>query len=221
MEDCKPMTKTPPGNDPAKDLVERAYSIRSEKEQRALYKDWAESYDDAMVGGLQYTSPKKCARLLAEHLTDRHSPVLDVGCGTGLAGLELARFGFSVIDGIDISRDMLEMARRREIYRDLMAADLLQHLPIADAVYGGAICTGTFTHAHVGAACLDELVRTFKPGAVFAFTVHRDVHEEMGFTAKLDELSHSDALQLLAHSRDTYYDSSDDPEGHFYAYRKL
>lgn len=215
------MAKTPPGNDPARDLVQRAYTIEDEGEQRALYKDWAETYDDAMVGGLQYTSPKKCARLLAEHLRDTSLPVLDVGCGTGLAGLELSRLGFGTIDGIDVSEDMLAMAGRRGIYRDLMAADLLQALPVADAVYGGAICTGTFTHAHVGAGCLDELVRTFKPGAVFAFTVHRDVHEEMGFAGKLDALSRSGALQLLAHSRGTYYDSSDDPEGHFYAYRKL
>ncbi len=215
------MGKPPPGNDPATDLVQRAYTVASEDEQRALYRDWAESYDEAMVGGLQYTSPAKCARLLAGQLEDKAAPVLDVGCGTGLAGYELSTLGFATIDGIDVSEDMLAVARRRGIYRDLMAGDLLKTLPIADASYAGAICTGTFTHAHVGAACLDELIRTFRPGAIFAFTVHRDVHDELGFTDKLTGLTADGVLKRLSHTRDTYYASTDDPEGHFYVFRKL
>ncbi len=213
------MAKKPLDN-PAEDLVARAYALKDPDEQKALYHDWAETYDEAMVDELQYASPRKCAALLARHVNDNQARILDVGCGTGLAGSELAKLGFSRMDGIDISQDMLNVAAKRDIYQQLFTADLLQPLNIESSVYGGAICTGTFTHAHVSADCLDEIVRTLRREAVFAFTVHRDVLEPMGFDAKLAALEEAGTLKQAAHIRDTYYDSSDDPEGHYYAYLK-
>ncbi|MGI9462879.1 MAG: class I SAM-dependent DNA methyltransferase [Aestuariivirgaceae bacterium] len=209
-----------PTDDPAEDLVARAYTVKSRDEQQALYHDWAETYDEAMVGGLQYASPRKCAELLARHMSDKQAAILDIGCGTGLAGSELAKHGYHKLDGIDISGDMLDVAAKRGIYRHLFTADLLQPLDIAGGSYDAAICTGTFTHAHVGASCLDEIFRTLKPGAVFAFTVHRDVHEPQGFGVKLKQLEASQIIAPLEHFNDTYYDTSDDPEGHYYAYMK-
>ena len=146
---------------------------------------------------------------------------LDVGCGTGLAGAELTALDFKVIDGIDISDDMLKVARQRGIYRDLFSADLLAPLPIGDTVYGGAICTGTFTHAHVGAACLDEIIRTLRTGAVFAFTVHVDVYQPAGFAEKLGALAEARVLKELSHEHGIYFAAATEPEGHYFAFEKL
>lgn len=210
-----------PADNPAADLVARAYSITDGDEQQALYHDWAETYDEAMIGGLKYVSPRKCAALYARHKADMTGLILDVGCGTGLAGSELVKLGFTQMDGLDLSESMLEMAGKRGLYRKLFEADLLKPLDIETGVYDGAICTGTFTHAHVGAQCLDEIVRTLKSGAVFAFTVHREVHDELGFGVKLAGLEGTGVLSQKEHTRDIYFAGSEEAEGHYYAYVKV
>ncbi|MDH3740074.1 MAG: class I SAM-dependent methyltransferase [Hyphomicrobiales bacterium] len=209
-----------PADNPAADLVARAYSITDADEQQALYHDWAGTYDEAMIGDLNYVSPQKCAALYARHQADKSGLILDVGCGTGLAGSELAKLGYDMMDGIDLSESMLEMAGKRGLYRKLFVADLLKPLDIETGVYDGAICTGTFTHAHVGAECLDEIVRTLKPGGLFAFTVHREVHDELGFGAKLAALERAGVLTQKEHTRDIYFEDSQEAEGHYYAYVK-
>ncbi len=207
-------------DDAAEALLKRAYETDRPDEQLALYRDWAGTYDETMIDGLGYLSPSNCANLLAEHLPDRTADIIDIGCGTGLAGAALAAHGYRTIDGLDISQAMLDVAGGRGIYRNLFVADLLGRVNVDDATYGGAICTGTFTHAHVGAACLDEICRILAPGAVFAFTVHRDVLGPMGFADKLADLQAQDILHLLAHHNGKYFEDGDPQEGNYFAYRK-
>lgn len=207
-------------HDRAARLVARAYSLKSPEQARALYRDWAATYDATMTDGLAYASPRRCADLLARHLAARSARILDIGCGTGLAGRELARHGFTTIDGIDLSPDMLKFAAASGVYATTVEADVTKPLAMATARYGGAICTGTFTHAHVGAECLDEIVRVLAPGAVFAFTVHLDVLEPAGFAAALERLERAGELTLLESFEGAYYDTSEKVEGRYYAWRR-
>ena len=62
-------------------------------------------------GELGYVGPDRISRMLAAHLDDVATPVLDVGCGTGLTSVHLAEQGFRAIDGIDITPAMLERAK--------------------------------------------------------------------------------------------------------------
>ena len=211
----------PPGVSPqAAQLLERAYALDSDAQSRALYRDWAETYDDTMLQGLQYQSPQTVARLLADHLPDRQAVVLDVGCGTGLLGQGLAGHGFATIDGLDVSPEMMQVAQRRGVYRAFIAADLNQPLAIADASYGGMSCCGTFTHGHVGAGCLDELFRVLRPGAPFAFTVKLEVFESMGFRVKLDALVQQGGIRQVRFVHDRHYATSKQPDGVFCVYAR-
>ena len=115
----------PPGVSPeAAELLERAYALDSDEKSRALYRDWAQTYDETMLQGLHYQSPQTVARLLAAHLPDRQAAVLDIGCGTGLLGQGLAEHGFGTIDGLDVSPEMMQVAQRRGVYRRFIEADL-------------------------------------------------------------------------------------------------
>ena len=211
--------KIPQGVSPhAAQLLERAYALDSDEKSRALYRDWAETYDQTMLQGLSYQSPAVVADLLARHLLARDAAVLDVGCGTGLAGHNLAAYGFSVIDGIDVSPEMMQVAERRGIYRRFVNADLHGQLPLADASYGGALGSGIFTHGHVDARCLDELFRVLRPGAPFAFTVKLEVFEPLGFKAKLAELVDAGCIRQLFFTHDRHYSTSAQPDGVFCVY---
>lgn len=206
----------PEGVDPeSAALLERAYGLQTPEDSRALYRDWAGTYERTMQEGLGYVSPWRLADLLARHLPERSVSVLDIGCGTGLAASALAGHGFANIDGIDISAEMLGVARASGRYARLFEADLTRDLPIADCSYAAAICTGTFTHGHVGAGCLPEILRVLRPGALFAFTVHRDVWDPMGFGAALDALVRRGEIEFRFSEEGPYYVNSASVDGRY------
>ena len=197
------------------ELLRRAYGLRSDAESLALYRDWATSYDRTMLDGLQYQSPRLVAERLAAWMPGRDGAVLDIGCGTGLAGRELAARGFTVIDGVDISPDMMAVAREHGGYRYLVCADLNARLPLADSAYQGAICCGTFTSGHVRAHCLYEIMRVLAPSAPFAFTVKLEVWESFGFKDKLAHLQASGVLAIVALEPGCLYANSPESDGMF------
>ena len=202
-------------------LLERAYALDSDEKSRALYRDWAETYDETMIKGLNYLSPGKVADLLAGHLPDRKAALLDIGCGTGLAGQGLAGHGFVTIDGLDVSPEMMHVVARRGVYRNFITADLNLPLAIASETYDGASCSGTFTHGHVAANCLDELFRILKPGAPFAFTVKLEVWESLGFKDKLGAMMDCGGIVERAFMHDRHYDTSVQPDGVFCVYERV
>ena len=202
-------------------LLRRAYALSSDEESQRLYRDWAATYDDTMLHGLHYQSPRLVADRLAALIAARDSAVLDIGCGTGLVGRELAARGFSVIDGIDISPEMMAVARQKGGYRDFVCADLNARLPLADASYSGAICCGTFTSGHVRANCLEEVLRVLAPGAPFAFTVKLEVWESFGFKDTLARLEACGALKALHYEPGCLYANSAEPDGMFCAIERL
>ena len=207
--------------DSEQELLRRAYALSSDEESQALYRDWATTYDDTMLGGLQYQSPKLVADRLAALLDARQSAVLDIGCGTGLVGRELAARGFATIDGIDISHDMMRVARQKGGYRELIYADLNVRLPLADTSYGGAICCGTFTSGHVRANCVGEILRVLAPGAPFAFTVKLQVWESFGFKDALAEFEARGLLKALRYDTGCLYANSAEPDGMFCSIQRL
>ena len=167
-------------------FVKGAYGLEGAEAAKTFYAEWSSSYDDHMVGELGYISPDRIARMLADHLDDVSIPVLDIGCGTGLTSVYLAEQGFRAIDGIDITPEMLERAKARGIYRNLIRADLTQPLDLDDGSYGAAVSSGTFTCGHVGPEPLPEIVRVLRPGGLMAITIHQDLWEAKGFKALLD-----------------------------------
>ena len=64
--------------------------------------------------------------------------VLDLGCGSGLSGECLEENGHYWI-GIDISRDMLDVAKVREVEGDLILGDLGDGLPFKAGAFDGAM----------------------------------------------------------------------------------
>lgn len=203
------------------ELLRRAYGLTSDAASQALYRDWATSYDRTMLDGLQYQSPRLVAERLAALMPGRDAAVLDIGCGTGLAGRELAARGFAVIDGVDISPEMMAVARQQGGYRDLVCADLNARLPLTHGAYQGAVCCGTFTSGHVRAHCMDEIMRVLAPSAPFVFTVKLEVWESFGFKDKLAQLQTAGALAILALDRGCLYANSPEADGMFCSVRRL
>ena len=136
------------------------------------YRDWAADYDRDVFDALGFTGSDRIADLLADHSADPTAPVLDLGCGTGAVGSRLASLGFTAVDGIDISRAMLEVAAHKGVYRALLEADLERPLPVSRPVpTAAAVSAGTFTAGGVGPGVLAEVRRVLRPGATVAWVI--------------------------------------------------
>lgn len=201
-------------------FVDEAYHLDSAEDMSAFYRKWAADYDRQMREELDYLSPDRIAQDLAEQIQEKDAAILDVGCGTGLTCRLLAERGYCHLDGVDLSQEMLDVARERGIYRRLIQADLNEPLPLDTAVYDGVISSGTFTHGHVGPQPLDELFRVLKPGGVLACTVHQDLWQSLGFDERLRNLVDQGVAELVSHELGPYFGGSP-PEGWFCVYRRV
>lgn len=171
----------------AADRVMHARALRSPDDAVRLYDSWAAEYDHDVFEVMGFTGTERIADLLAAHATDRDQPVIDLGCGTGAAGVRLAHHGFASIDGVDISPAMLDVANQLGVYRHLITADLTQQLTI-EHCYSASVSAGTFTTGHVGADAIPELVTLLQPGAVVAWVIAEPLWPSFKQTMELQGL---------------------------------
>ena len=207
-------------------LLARAYALSNDAETKALYQDWASTYDETMLEGLAYLTPSKTADILCSVVLDKSALVLDVGSGTGLAGQNLAERGFKNINALDYSSAMLGIAKARQhngrqVYSEVIQADLNQRLALSSNTYDAIICTGLFTHAHVGAGCLPELFRVLKPNSFFATTVHKDVWREGGFEDSVEALTQEGVIKTHSKELGIYFETDEEPQGYYNIWEKL
>lgn len=191
------MTDSPGDEKPVR--LEDAYALETPEDSRQLYARWAATYESGFVSEQLYVIPRRVAEVFAGELTASGAtlpgPILDIGCGTGLAGEALAALlPDAGIDGADISPEMLAKAttKRRSdgtaVYRRLLEVDLTAPGNAADATYGGLLSSGTFTHGHLGPDVIPHVLGFAAPGALVALginAVHFRTHQ---FAATLDDL---------------------------------
>ena len=162
-----------------------AYSLQTPEDSVKLYRVWASTYDKDFAEKNDYRSPIEIANYYEKYCEIDDTPILDVGSGTGLVGENLRNKNISNIDGIDISSESNDVARSKNIYSKLIEADLTKSLNIKDSQYGAIVSAGTFTHGHVGANTIDELIRITKPNGLFVISIHSTLYKKAGFDQKL------------------------------------
>ncbi len=166
--------------------LERAYAAKGPEANRELYASWANTYESGFIVDSGYVYHQEVVKVFSDGFTQRSQPVLDVGCGTGVVGGELAKLGVSVIDGIDISPEMLAEAAAKTsngspVYRQLIEADLTGQTELAESAYAGIVSSGAFTHGIFGPETILKLIRAASPGARLALGINSAHFEEFGF----------------------------------------
>lgn len=132
-----------------------------------LFDQYAPGFDAALVDRLDYRAPQ----LLAAGIDGHYARALDLGCGTGLMGAEL-RGRCAVLEGWDISAEMLREAAGKGLYDALHKADL-SALPASAPVWD--LITAADVFAYLGALerITGWVAGALQPGGRFAFTVER------------------------------------------------
>ncbi|WP_371348789.1 class I SAM-dependent methyltransferase [Ancylobacter sp. IITR112] len=141
---------------------------------RALFDQYADRFDAALAR-LDYRGPEvidaglaaACARLGRPYAFARG---FDLGCGTGLVGARLVdRIG--VMEGVDLSPNMVAHARRRKVYDALAAGEMVAFLRERPAREADLIFAGdAFCYLDDLAPILHETRRVLEPGGLLAFT---------------------------------------------------
>ena len=175
----------------------------NDQELLDVYKKWASIYDQDNDDVLGTVSQPNSVQIFHKHLSDKNQKIIDIGCGTGLVGLELSKLGYTSFDGVDISKEMIDIAISRG-YRSLFLGNLNESLPLESNSYDAALCVGVFTHGHVGPSRLEELTRVIKPEGLVCFTVNEDVYESYGFDKVIKELEAKKVWEILEFSKQDY-----------------
>jgi SAM-dependent methyltransferase len=94
--------------------------------------------------------------------------ILDVATGPGALAAAVARQGARCV-GIDLSPRMIEVARRLHADVEFREADV-EHLPFADGIIDGVVCSFGLGHFPRPEAAVAECVRVLKPGGRVALS---------------------------------------------------
>lgn len=88
-----------------------------------LFNNYALYYDKHMQEQLHYRLPQEIQHLLSELPQHQFTKVLDLGCGTGLMG-EMIKPYCKELTGVDIAEKMIQRASEKQVYDQLVTADL-------------------------------------------------------------------------------------------------
>ena len=147
---------------------------------RRLFDQHAPDFEESLVDRLGYRGPAIVMHALAAVNGNRlrFGSVLDLGCGTGLAGAAIRPF-CDWLAGMDLSPAMIERARGKGIYDRLATGELSEYLAAnAGAQHHLVLAADVFVYCGDLAPIAAGVAGVLAPGGQFAFTV--ETHDGPG-----------------------------------------
>ena len=138
------------------------------KYTQTLYDEFALTYEDKMQE-LSCLIPSKMADLVKEK---HFKKALDLGCGTGLSGVAFHSL-CDKLTGVDLSQKMLEKAKEKQVYDDLILSDIESYLKTKKAKYDLIIAADVFCYINELSEIFKEVYETLNAGGTFIFTTEK------------------------------------------------
>lgn len=177
-----------------------------------FFDHYANKFERSLVKNLEYKIPKIITKMITtKDLNSSLGSILDLGCGTGLTGVEIKKL-CTKLEGIDLSKLMLEKAKEKNIYNKLTHGDIADYLLKEDLDFDYFISTDTFVYI----GDLSDIFRLIKSrnrsgGKLVFSTEHRD--KEMFILERTGRYSHSKKyIESLCEKFDyklSYFEKSD------------
>ena len=157
-------------------LKEKAEAIKQRARSdpgyvRHLFDQFSADYDARMRDQLGYSAPEILGEL-AHLVMPGHEglEVLDLGCGTGLAGAVFRPLA-ARLDGVDLSPAMIGQARAKHLYDSLSVGDIEDTLDAPGPLYDLIIAADTLVYLGDLRPVFDGACSRLKPHGYFLFTV--------------------------------------------------
>jgi predicted TPR repeat methyltransferase len=176
--EARGLTLAPEGCEAAEEFLSAADQCRPSPAKApdayvtAIFDKSAHQFDAHLRGELAYRAPE----LLLEAVSrvaggaPRDLDVLDLGCGTGLAGV-LFRPTARRLDGVDLSPGMLAEAAAKGVYDSLTAGDLLACLDKLAGRYDLLVAADVFVYLGALDPVFAAAWKALRAGGWLAFTV--------------------------------------------------
>jgi predicted TPR repeat methyltransferase len=165
-------------------------------DSRELYASWASTYDNEVQKN-GYVTPERVAKALKDIVTNQSEVILDYGCGTGLSGFALQAVGFTNIDGLDVSQEMITLAEKKSIYKKLTVFDPSTKIPVHADQYKIITAIGVIGAGAAPLEVFDNLFSLLPPSGLFAFSFNDHTLSDPNYEEKVNQcLSSGQAIIL-------------------------
>jgi predicted TPR repeat methyltransferase len=176
-----------PGNHSAKYMVA---ALSGEKPKNAppeylkeLFNQYSNRFDKHLTRHLSYKTPQLLRKTLDETIGKfrKFEKVLDLGCGTGLAGeifFDLAGH----MSGVDISQDMIGVAEKKALYNQLVVSEINEFLGNCREIFDLVIAADVFVYFGDLDPLFSNLEKRLNQGALLIFSTESS-HDE-GYNLK-------------------------------------
>ena len=137
----------------------------------SIFDNYAANFEQSLVNELSYKTP---ALLRQRYETifpgDSRTSCLDLGCGTGLAGMEFSAF-CNRLTGMDISAEMLAVAEEKEIYNELVKTDILDYFTQMSEPVDMVVAADVLTYMGNLEELFSKCFENIEDGGLFLFSV--------------------------------------------------
>jgi predicted TPR repeat methyltransferase len=134
---------------------------------------------DSKLAKLSYRAPTLVIELLkrSDVSPSKSLDDLDAGCGTGLCGPLIAPYARRLV-GVDLSERMLAQAREKDVYDELLKAELTAYLSSCEETFDVIVSADTLVYFGGLAAVVAAADRALRPGGRLVFTVEELTGEQ-------------------------------------------
>ena len=137
-----------------------------------LFDSAADTFDAHLVQTLHYEIPEQIRTAFDKVVTPAVTglDILDLGCGTGLSGLPFRSLARN-LTGIDLSSGMLNQARLRGVYDQLLQGDVVEYLQDKVCAYDLVIAADLFIYIGGLGDVFRSVAGSLRKGGYFTFSV--------------------------------------------------
>lgn len=143
---------------------------------KELFDQYAGHFDQHLRGVLEYRIPEYVGASLQAAAAQHDGVTLELGCGTGLCA-DVLRPLSRVLIGVDLSQPMLDKARLRGQYDELVCADMVACLQSRQLLCDLVVAADVFVYVGDLAPVFAAVQRSMREQGLFCFSVESSMEE--------------------------------------------
>lgn len=139
-----------------------------------LFDNYANQFDKHLQEQLRYQAPAVLHQALAKvtNLEKTNWDILDLGCGSGLAGKEFRSLAKNLV-GVDLSEKMIDEAKNKNVYDQLEVGEINQFLSEKIEAYDLIIAADVFCYLGDLKETFQKCAAALKEKSFLIFTVEK------------------------------------------------
>jgi predicted TPR repeat methyltransferase len=148
---------------------------------RDLFDHYSDHFDQSLLEKLEYRVPELLFDLCCRFpVQDGYRNCLDLGCGTGLAGLAFRTLCLRLA-GVDLSRKMVDQARDKNVYDELADGDVVEFLNNCPERFDLFVAADVLTYLGELQPLFQAVADRSLPDARFVFSTEHGENREPGW----------------------------------------